>query len=157
MFLLGFRSSGGGNLTKWKRQEPSLNLFGFASDELDETVQKLLAKTNDLTGFLKTCTDTKSEIKRAGGGIMQLCLKLNRINLNRPMVSQASPSVYSGVQVQPLTKDMQADDGGYTTADSATQTLGEKDEEAERRRAYIRAAINKHSLFDGFQQVADMK
>nr|CAI5819075.1 unnamed protein product [Callosobruchus analis]CAI5864644.1 unnamed protein product [Callosobruchus analis] len=46
------------------------------------------------------------------------------------------------------------DDVGYTTADSATQTL---EEEAERQRVYICAAINKHSSFDEFLQVADME
>nr|CAI5866494.1 unnamed protein product [Callosobruchus analis] len=130
---------------------------------MDDTVQKLLAKAKDLPGFLKTCTNTKSEIKRAGGQIMQLCLRLNRLNLDRSTVPQASPSADSGVQVQPLTKDMQvqtelqAHDVGYTAVDSATQTLGEEEKETERQRAYIRAAISKHSSFDGFLQVADME
>nr|CAI5839438.1 unnamed protein product [Callosobruchus analis] len=72
MTLQSFRSSEGGNRTKRKRQEPSGNLFGSARDEMDDTVQKLLAKAKDLSGFLKN-TIWKSEMKRAGGEIMQLC------------------------------------------------------------------------------------
>nr|CAI5865672.1 unnamed protein product [Callosobruchus analis] len=102
MPLQGFWSSEDGNPTKRKRQEPSVNLVGSARDEMEETVQKLLAKAKGLTGFLKTFTNTKSEIKRRCGDIMQLCLKLNRINLDRAVIPQACPSVDSGVHVQPL-------------------------------------------------------
>nr|CAI5840386.1 unnamed protein product [Callosobruchus analis] len=114
--------------------------FGKPSKFDEGQRRETVGKAKDLSGFLKTCTNTKSEIKRAGGDIMQFCLRLNRLNpvlnLDRSMVPRASPSVNSDVQVQPLTKDMQvqtelqADDVGYTTVYSATQTLEEEERES---------------------------
>ncbi|VEN51059.1 unnamed protein product [Callosobruchus maculatus] len=123
------------------------------SDELDETVKKLLSRTRDLEGLLKTCVNTKSEIKRAGADIYQLSLKISRLNKNR--IRQPVTLINTKTQTQDVATQTEIE--AKNTNETSTQTLGNDDIDRERQKKAIREKINGGTTLDDLKGLLDLE
>nr|CAI5852383.1 unnamed protein product [Callosobruchus analis] len=69
--------------TKRKRNEQEESTAKMGRDELGDTIQGLLQKAKRLEEYLKATVNTKSEIKKTGGDILLMAMKLQRLNRDR--------------------------------------------------------------------------
>nr|CAI5834669.1 unnamed protein product [Callosobruchus analis] len=110
-------------------------------DEFDEIVQRLLSRSKDLETSLKVCVNTKSEIKRAGADLLQLCIRFNRLNKSRPKCPPSGRKADCAIQAD---------------APSEHNTIGADEEESESRRLALRREIERSSTLEGLQSIMDL-
>nr|CAI5863393.1 unnamed protein product [Callosobruchus analis] len=106
---------------------------------------------------LKVCVNTKSEIKRAGADLLQLCIRLNRLNKSRPKCPPSVRKADCATQADaPSVSTNSRIELRDETKDAGTQTIGADEEESESRRLALRREIELSSTLEGLQAIMDL-
>nr|CAI5839652.1 unnamed protein product [Callosobruchus analis] len=125
-------------------------------DEFDEIVQRLLSRSKDLETSLKVCVNTKSEIKRAGADLLQLCIRPYRLNKSRPKCPSVRKADCATQADAPSVSTNSRIELRHETKDAGTQIIGADEEESERRRLALRRDFERSSTLDGLQSTMDL-